>query len=177
MCLTVFYTLLPQHATVAFEFFSLEWRANKMLLLNNNMTGVNVLCNICVDGIAPSKGCCCWNWWDNGHGERKMLVSFVDGYCKGFHSCLRAKVACLAQKLRMNNTTRNMDYIVKKCVACGKSPQESLRRCRCSSRFISWDHFSLQFDFLKVVSGDERTLWCTPLLTLLHINVPSTTMH
>ena len=33
----------------------------------------------------------------NGHGERRLLVSFGDRYCTGYH-CLRGTVAWLALK-------------------------------------------------------------------------------
>jgi hypothetical protein len=41
----------------------------------------------------------CWasNWRDHGHGEWRLLVSFVVGYCTGYH-CLHETVAWPARK-------------------------------------------------------------------------------
>ena len=58
---------------------------------------ISHLCSM-FDATVWSRDCCCSKWQDNGHGDRRLLVSFVNGFCTGYH-CLRETVAWLAQKI------------------------------------------------------------------------------
>jgi hypothetical protein len=85
------------HQTHPFSAFQLNQEQNKMLQ-KIIMTAANIdhLCNI-FDAIAWSRVWCCSKGQDNGHGERRLLVSFVDWYFTGYH-CLRETVAWPALK-------------------------------------------------------------------------------
>ena len=111
--------LIFDHQTHHFNAFQLNKEQTKMLW-NLIMTAANIshLCTSIFHVIAWSQGCCCSKWRDNGHGEKRLLVSFVDGYCSGYY-CLRETVAWPAQKIGMDDIRFNMDEIVNVTKWCG----------------------------------------------------------